>query len=253
MRQNGSVLARVVGRALFAALLLLALAYPAARFGLFEWPRAYDPLALPDLSAPPGLLTDWQMKLVDSDPKGCALVLQRAGLTASLKPPRGNGNCVIETAVSLSRLSRARVRPEDARCAIAARLYMWERHILQPAAQRLFGQQVTEILHFGSYSCRTMRGGNSMSEHATANAFDISGFVLANGQRVSVKADWGKSNASGKISGHRPRWSVRLVQRHPLTRLQRRSRRPLPCRHGLVPDLPVTQSTTTFAPMRTLP
>ena len=199
MRQNGSVLARVVGRALFAALLLLALAYPAARLGLFEWPRTYDPLAPPSLSAQPGFLTDWQMKLLDADPGGCALALQRVGLPAVLKPPRGNGNCVVEGAVSLPRLSRAKLRPEDTRCAIAARLYMWERNVLQPAAQSLFGQPVREITHFGSYSCRTMRGGNSMSEHATANAFDISGFVLANGQRLSVKSDWGKSNAAGKL------------------------------------------------------
>lgn len=199
MRQNGSVFTRVAGRVLFAVLLVLVLAYPAARFGLFEWPRAYDPLALPDLAARPTFMTDWQMKLADSDPQGCALALGRVGLVAALKPPRGSGNCVVDGAISLSRLSHAKLRPEDTRCAIAARLYMWERHVLQPAAQRLFGQPVAEIAHFGSYSCRTMRSGNSMSEHATANAFDISGFVLANGQRVSVKADWGKASAGGKL------------------------------------------------------
>jgi hypothetical protein len=79
------------------------------------------------------------------------------------------------------------------------RLYMWERHIVQPAAQRLFGEPVAEILHFGSYSCRTIRGRGSMSEHATANAFDISGFRLKSGRVVSVKLDWGKATGSGKF------------------------------------------------------
>lgn len=199
MRQNGSVFMRVAGRVLFAVLLVLALAYPSARLGLFEWPRAYDPLALPDLAARPTILTDWQMKLADSDPQGCALALGRVGLSAALKPSRGNGACVVEGAVTLSRLSQARLRPEDTRCAIAARLYMWERHVLQPAALRLFGASVSEVQHFGSFSCRTMRGGNSMSEHATANAFDIAGFKLANGKAISVKRDWTGASAEGKF------------------------------------------------------
>lgn len=199
MRQNGSVVIRVAVRAVLGALVLLAIAYPLSRMGLFPWPRAYDPLALPDLQAQPTFLTDWQLRLAEADPEGCAVALRRAGLSASLKPERGSGNCVVSGAVMVSRLSQAKLRPEDMRCVVAARLYMWERHALQPAARRLFGQAVTEVLHFGSFSCRTMRGRSSMSEHATANAFDISGFRLANGQVVSVKADWDKPTAAGKL------------------------------------------------------
>ncbi len=199
MRQYGSVTALVLKRLLLLVMFLVLLAYPASRIGLFEWPRAYDPLALPDLAAPPGLLTDWQMKLADADARGCALALQRAGLPGVLEPARGTGACLVTGAVSLTRLSRAKLRPEDTRCAIAARLYMWERHVVQPAAARLFGQPVAEILHFGSYSCRTMRGRHSMSEHASANAFDIAGFRLASGQTISVKGDWGKATAAGKF------------------------------------------------------
>lgn len=190
MRQKGSWVWQVMGRTLLAVLLLAALAYPASRFGLFEWPRAYDPLALPDLAAKPGFLTDWQMKLLDADAEGCAVAMRRAGLPTTLLPARGSGKCVVDGAVTLSRLSQAKLRPEATRCAMAARLYMWERNALQPAARRHFGQQVTEITHFGSYSCRTMRGSASMSEHATANAFDVSGFRLANGRLVTLKKDW---------------------------------------------------------------
>jgi hypothetical protein len=52
------------------------------------------------------------------------------------------------------------------------------------------GRDVVEILHFGSYSCRPIRGSSSMSEHATANAFDISGFKLADGRVISLKRHW---------------------------------------------------------------
>lgn len=197
MRQTGpaggprrSVTLRVLGRVLLALLILAALAYPAARLGLFDWPRAYDPLALPDLDRTPNFLTDWQLRLAEADPEGCAVALRQAGLSAVIEPDRGSGSCVVSGAVNLSRLSKASLRPEDTRCVVAARLYMWERHALQPAAARLLGEPVAEILHFGSYSCRPIRGQSSMSQHATANAFDIAGFRLASGKTVSVKADW---------------------------------------------------------------
>ena len=33
------------------------------------------------------------------------------------------------------------------------------------------------------------------SEHATANAIDLAGFVLADGQQITLKDDWSGSNA----------------------------------------------------------
>jgi hypothetical protein len=181
--------------ALFAAVCLLA-AYPASRFSVFEWPRAYDPLALPNLQQKPGLLTSWQMRLVDLQPNDCAMVLQRVGLAAVLRPVQNaGGQCEVAGAIALAQLSSARLRPEIMRCAIAARLYQWERHVLQPAARDILGEEISEVLHFGSFSCRTIRNGNSMSEHATANAFDISGFKTKSGREISVKRDWGKASA----------------------------------------------------------
>jgi hypothetical protein len=38
-----------------------------------------------------------------------------------------------------------------------------------------------------------------MSEHATANAVDIAGFVLADGREVSVLRDWGKDSAVSRF------------------------------------------------------
>ncbi|NJM29901.1 MAG: extensin family protein [Rhizobiales bacterium] len=178
---------------------VFAASYGLSRLGAFEWPRRYDPLALPDLTDRPGIFTGWQMKLVDADAANCVFALSRAGVPAQLKPSHGGGSCVVEGAIDLARLSVARLTPEETRCAMAARLYMWERHVLQPAAQRLFNEPVAEILHFGSYSCRTKRRRSSMSEHATANAFDISGFKLRSGRIVSVKTDWSKATDAGKF------------------------------------------------------
>ncbi|MBL8790986.1 MAG: extensin family protein [Rhizobiales bacterium] len=203
MRQTGpltrSVTLRVLGRVLLAVLVFAALAYPASRMGVFEWPRAYDPLALPDLDARPNFLTDWQLRLAEVDPEGCAVALRRAGVDAHIRPDHGAGACVISGGVNLARLSRAGMRPEETRCVVAARLYLWERHVLQPAAIRIMGEPVSEILHFGSYSCRTIRGRSSMSQHSTANAFDISGFRLASGKTISLKADWAGNDAAARF------------------------------------------------------
>jgi hypothetical protein len=188
---NSPTLKLVFRRLLLIAAVILLAAYPASRLGVFEWPRAYDPLALPDLAQKPGFLTSWQMRLVDFAAADCVLALQRAGITTTLRPVENpGGTCEISGAISMSRFSTARMRPEAMRCAIAARLYVWERHVLQPLAQKHFGQGIAEILHFGSYSCRPIRGGNSMSEHATANAFDISGFKLENGRVISLSKNW---------------------------------------------------------------
>ncbi len=200
MSSNKSVFWLAIRRVMMFALICVVLAYPASRFGVFEWPRAYDPLALPDLAVKPGFLTPWQMRLVDFQPADCTLVLGRAGVAAVLQPPKNTGSsCEISGAIAVSGFSTARIKPENMRCAVAARLYLWERHVLQPAARRLLGEEIAEVLHFGSFSCRTRRGGSDMSEHATANAFDISGFKTRSGKVISVKRDWRRATPEGQL------------------------------------------------------
>ncbi len=77
-------------------------------------------------------------------------------------------------------------------CPVAAALVLWERDVVQPAAERHFGERVARIDHFGSYSCRRLygRAEGAYSEHATANALDIAGFRLADGRRITVLGDW---------------------------------------------------------------
>jgi hypothetical protein len=76
---------------------------------------------------------------------------------------------------------------------------MWERHVLQPEAERLFGRRVTGVQTFGTYACRNVyhRDAGRRSQHATANAIDIAGFTLAGGQTVSVLRDWKDKGAKG--------------------------------------------------------
>ena len=42
----------------------------------------------------------------------------------------------------------------------------------------------------GSYSCRNVAGSDRRSAHATAEAIDVSAFILADGRRISVLDKW---------------------------------------------------------------
>ncbi|MDY6946709.1 MAG: extensin family protein, partial [Pseudomonadota bacterium] len=83
-------------------------------------------------------------------------------------------------------------------CRAAVSLALWERHVLAPAAQTHFGQKVEALEHFGSYSCRNVygRANATRSQHATAEALDIAGFVLEDGQRIRVLQDWPGDDAN---------------------------------------------------------
>lgn len=140
------------------------------------------------------------MKLVDLEKANCQAAFHLIGRDIAFVPVKSPGtSCEVADAITVGQLSTARIRPEDTRCAIAARLYAWERHALQPAARKHLGSEVKEILHFGSYNCRTMRGGSSMSQHATANAFDIAGFRLADGRLIGLKKDWNGDPARARF------------------------------------------------------
>jgi hypothetical protein len=48
----------------------------------------------------------------------------------------------------------------------------------------------------GSYSCRNVAGTARRSGHATASAIDVSGFVLADGRRITIAGGWSSGSAA---------------------------------------------------------
>lgn len=82
--------------------------------------------------------------------------------------------------------------PATMSCPMADVLGEWLRDTVQPEAKKLFGSTVVKIQNSSSYVCRNRYGGATapLSEHALANAFDVSEFVLANGERISILDDW---------------------------------------------------------------
>lgn len=62
---------------------------------------------------------------------------------------------------------------------------------LDRTARTILGSPVVAIRHYGSFSCRDMTDGSGRpSLHAQARAFDVAGFVLADGRTVTVRAGW---------------------------------------------------------------
>ncbi len=70
--------------------------------------------------------------------------------------------------------------------------------VVVPAA-RAAGDRATAITDLGSYNCRTIAGSDRLSEHATANAVDVSGIRLAHGE-VVIARDWRDRGPRGALA-----------------------------------------------------
>lgn len=162
------------------------------------------------LAQPIGMFTGRKLVELTDDAPRCLALLDNAGVEYSALPPLIVGNACGYTdgvqvkpgqsdiAAATSAQSPATdaawypVTPKIA-CPVAAALYVWERDIVGPAAQRWFGKSVVGIEHLGSYNCRRIAGSQSMSQHATADAIDVAGIRLAGGERITVLGDWNGS------------------------------------------------------------
>ncbi len=80
-------------------------------------------------------------------------------------------------------------------CPLARNFAFWAAYGVGPAGLQLMGSQVVRIETMGSYACRNVNGAatGKLSEHAYANALDVSAFVLADGRRISVQQGWNGS------------------------------------------------------------
>ena len=57
-------------------------------------------------------------------------------------------------------------------------------------ATMLGERDVTALVHFGTYGCRSIAGVDTISQHALANAFDLAEVQLANGEAYTVLDGW---------------------------------------------------------------
>ena len=82
------------------------------------------------------------------------------------------------------------------KCDTAKAFSAWARYGVDRAARQILGSPLARIETMGSYACRNIAGSAQRSAHATGNAIDVSGFVLADGRRIDLKSDWDKGSAA---------------------------------------------------------
>jgi hypothetical protein len=137
-----------------AFLLLLALAVLAgvAVLGARHLPPEWDPRAPLDLRAPPNALTRWKLARLGGSAEACLAAFAESGIAVATVADRAasGGGCALESAVRLP--ARLRMLPPEpaATCPLAASWLLFERHTLQPAAQRHFGVPVRSARHLGT-------------------------------------------------------------------------------------------------------
>lgn len=176
--------------------------------GAIVIPKRFNPWAPLDVAAPPNFLTGYKLSRARDDPTRCLTALAQTAMVYDPLPNRVTGpGCGFDNAVRLREAGVRMGSPLSLSCPMALSFFMWEKHALQPAAQQHFGQRVVAIDHLGSYACRNVNRGEGVapdqgtspglrSRHATANALDITGFTLENGQRMTVLKDWRRTDST---------------------------------------------------------
>lgn len=136
--------------------------------------------------------------------EACMQVLREAGVQVERADDRDDGGfCQVRGAVRITGGMVTPLAPGGLtmQCPLAVRYVIWDRQVLQPAAREVFGSPVARVENFGSYSCRRIYGSTEVndrpSEHARANALDVSAVRLQDGRTVSVALDWGGQGPAG--------------------------------------------------------
>jgi hypothetical protein len=167
-------------------------------------PPALNPLPALDLAEADPWFVDWRLAALRHDPQLCRRVLVQPQAVAEPIPdnPPKQG-CGWENSVRMTAAGGVHAAFDKATCEAAAALALWLAHEVQPLAQELFGQRVAALQSLGSYACRNIVGNplwkDIRSEHALANALDISGFTLAGGRQISVLQHWKGSGPEGRF------------------------------------------------------
>ena len=155
-------------------------------------------LPAPEQPVPPGdeptvAWTDRQVAAAEAD---CTKALAGLALEYEKLAPIKQGICGAPAPILLKAIgSDPQVvidPPATVTCKLAAGLSAWLSKTVQPKARALIGAPVVKLHNATSYACRNRYGGETtpLSEHALANALDVSEFVFQTGETVTVLASW---------------------------------------------------------------
>ena len=159
-------------------------------------PPQHLPWRTLNVDAPMGLATKTQLLRLSFSPSSSCMAMARgaeAMKSIPADPLNGDGPCGWTVARLMYGTDSVTLAPGEVtlQCPLALGQYMWLREA-EASAKLHLGSGVSKVHHAGSYSCRRQRGNGSgaWSEHAFANALDVTGFTLEDGRVISVLKDW---------------------------------------------------------------
>ncbi|MEP2987725.1 MAG: extensin family protein [Parasphingorhabdus sp.] len=121
----------------------------------------------------------------------CFSQLSKANVRFSPLPNRNfSGGCSQIDSIKLLDVGADVTNLGPVRCELAAHFASWTEYAVKRAARKYLGSDLKRIETMGSYSCRNIAGSGRLSQHAHANAIDVSGFVLNDGRRITVESHW---------------------------------------------------------------
>ncbi|MEO8724036.1 MAG: extensin family protein [Sphingobium sp.] len=130
----------------------------------------------------------------------CITRLDLAGVRYTPLPDQHfGGGCDSIASVKLLDIGVPTANLGSMTCTLAANFAAWARYGVQPAARQILGSELVRIETMGTYSCRNIAGSSRISEHAHANAVDVSAFVLADGRRITVIDGWNGEEQSRRF------------------------------------------------------
>lgn len=196
LRRN-RILPTVLRRLALAAALGIAVLAGLVRSGAITVPSRLNPFTPLSVADEINWLSRMKLSRLERDGPQCRAVLADSDVAYdSVADRRSAEGCSLSGAVAMRGASHSLSRSFVASCPLAVAWAVFDRHVLGPAARRHLGQDVARVVHLGTYACRNIdhRPEGRRSEHATANAIDIAGFVLADGQEITVSGDWAGKN-----------------------------------------------------------
>jgi hypothetical protein len=184
--------ARATKLAVLTALLLIPSAKPAVALPLPErHPNRAEAPAPAEIEKPA-----WSAEQIATAKEACARVLASVDLDYEYLKPIREGACGTPQPIlvrSIGNAPKVRIEPPaTVTCDLAATIAHWPEKTVQPEARAQLGAPVVKLRNASSYACRNRYGSadQPLSEHARANAFDISMFQTASGRQVTVQAGW---------------------------------------------------------------
>ena len=137
--------------------------------------------------------------------EACMQVLRESGVRVERAEDRDDGGfCVARGAVRITGGAVTPLAPGGLvmQCPLAVRYVIWDRQVLQPSAEAVFGSRAARVETYGTYACRRIYGSTDAasrpSEHARANAVDVAAVRLEDGRTVSVAGDWTGEGRTGR-------------------------------------------------------